>query len=138
MVHALDEAHRTLEPGAALIDLRPTACNRRVEIVSAGLRHVIGEIDSSKALPSYAAAEATVLAALAARQFRLEERAAFEQVIELDSPADLREYAAGLRRSRMPAQILPRAERMLARDPSASIELRRATTITRYRKLPAS
>ena len=135
MVHALSEARRVLKPGAALIDLRPAASNRRVELELAGARLYIGEIDSASTFADHVAADETLRLALAARHFQFEHRASFELLTDMDTPADLREFAAGLRRSVMPDFMLPRIERLMADDADdAVIRLRRDMVIARYRK----
>ena len=48
MVHALSEVRRVLRPGGSLIDLRPTARNRQVELELSEARLHIGEIDASE------------------------------------------------------------------------------------------
>ena len=132
MVHALSEARRALAMGGWIIDLRPTKRNRRIELDLAGNRQFIGEIDASATAPERDAADAVLRDAMAAGQLRLEHSALFEIITDCDSPDDLREYAEGFRRSRLPDDILPRLESMRM-DDDALIRIRREMTIARYR-----
>lgn len=135
MVHALKEAHRVLKPGGALIDLRPTRRNRRVELELPAARLYIGEIDSSHSCPDHVAADEALRLALAAGEFRLEHNESFEFVTDLDSPADLREYASSLRRSVTPKSLLRRVEDLTATETDDYIiRCRREMMIARYRR----
>jgi hypothetical protein len=42
MVHALTEAHRVLEPGGLLLDVRPSAVHRRIHHRRGGRRRLLG------------------------------------------------------------------------------------------------
>ena len=138
MVHALSEAHRVLKPGAILIDLRPAARNRRVELELAEARLHIGEIDSANTFADHVVADDTLRSALAAGQFQIEHRASFELLTDMDTAADLREYAAGLRRSKMPKTMLPQIEQLTAdAEGDYIIRSRRDMLIARYRKSPS-
>ena len=136
MVHALEEAHRVLKPGGALIDLRPGARNRLVELELDGATLNVGEIDSSHSYPDHEAADEALRQACAAGLLRAEHHARFEFVTDLDSAADFREYAATLRRSIAP-DWLPRRIETLTADLQGDwlIKARRAMTIARYRRL---
>ena len=137
MVHALSEVHRVLKPGATLIDLRPDTSNRRVELELAEARLYIGEIDSAITFADHVVADDTLRSAVAAGRFQFEHRASFEDVTDLDTLADLREFAATLRRSVMPASMIPQIERLTA-DEEADYVIRslRDMVIARYRKTP--
>ncbi len=132
MVHALHEARRTLQEGGALIDLRPSARNRRVELDLGQARLFIGEIDSSRAASDYLAADQAAQALVAAGKLQAEHDERFEIITELDTVADLREFAAGLRRGVMPAAMPGRIEE-LAAGVDYRIRLRREMLIARYR-----
>ncbi len=135
MVHALLEVERGLKSGGCLIDLRPAMRNRRVELELARARLYIGEIDSSPTFPDHVAADEALAAVVASGRFRLEHRAAFEYVSELDSAADLREYAASLRRSITPEAVLRRVEALTADEADDFvIRIRREMVIARYRR----
>ena len=136
MVHALEEAHRVLKPGGGLIDLRPSARNRLVELDLGGAALRLGEIDSSHSFPDHAAADEALRWACGAGRLRAEHHAQFEFVTDMDSAADFRQYAASLRRSIVPAWLLERVESFtadLAGD--CLIRARREMTIARYRRL---
>ena len=136
MVHALAEAHRVLKPGAMLIDLRPAARNRRVEVELAGARLHIGEIDSANTFADHVVADDTLRSVLAVGHFRMEHRASFVLLTDMDTPADLRQYAAGLRRSKMPPAMLPQIEQLTAdAEGDYIIRSRRDMLIARYRRL---
>lgn len=136
MVHALSEARRVLVPSGRLIDLRPTMRNRRVELDLAGATLFLGEIDSTCTFSDHVAANDALDAALSAGDIRLEHRAAFPYVTDLDSLADLREFEAGFRRSVMPESIFQQIAVFTA-DETADylIRIRRELQIARYRKL---
>lgn len=135
MVHALSEARRTLKAGGWLIDLRPTKRNRRIELDLPGGCLEIGEIDASATSPERDAADAALRDAVAARQWRARHSALFEIVIDCDSADDLREYARGFRRSRLPDSVLPRIEELTAQADDFLIRIRREMTIALYRRL---
>ena len=137
MVHALSEARRALRPGGRLIDLRPTMRNRRVELDLAGATLFLGEIDSSCTFSDHVAANASLDAALAAGDIRLEHKTAFAYVTDLDSLADLREFETGFRRSVMPESIYEQI-RLLTADETEDflIRVRREIMIARYRRMP--
>lgn len=134
MVHALSEARRALRPGGRLIDLRPTARNRQVELELARARIHVGEIDSRNSAPEKLIADEMLQAALDQGMFRLEHRAHFEYLTDLDTLDDLQEFAARLRRSVMPKEL---PERIAALTAGAAgdylIRIRRQMVIARLR-----
>ncbi len=136
MVHALEEARRALKPGGQLIDLRPSARNRRVELDLGGTRLRLGEIDSSHTFPDHAAADEALRQACAEGRLRAEHQARFELTTDMDSAADFREFAASLRRSIVPDWLLERVASVtadLADD--CLIRARREMVIARFRRL---
>ena len=135
MVHALSEVRRALKVGGWLIDLRPTKSNRRIELDMPGGCRTIGEIDASATSPERDAADAALRDAIAAGQLRAQHSALFEIVVDCDSAEDLREYAKGFRRSRMPDFVLPRIEELTANADDFLIRIRREMTIALYRRL---
>ena len=136
MVHALAEARRVLRAGGALIDLRPTARNRRVELELAGKTLAVGEIDSSNTADEKRLADEMLRVALDEGLFRAEHSALFEYVTDLDTLEDLQEFATRLRRSVMP-EGLPRRIAALAAGAGDDflIRIRREMLIGRYRPL---
>ena len=134
-MHALSEARRTLTEGGWLIDLRPTKSNRRIELDMPGGCRAIGEIDASATSLERDAADATLRDAIAAGQWRAGHSALFEIVVDCDNAQDLREYAKGFRRSRMPAFVLPRIEELTANADDFLIRIRREMLIARYRRI---
>ncbi len=136
MVHALTEARRVLLPGGRLIDLRPTARNRRVELDLPGATLFMGEIDSSSTFPDHAAANAALEATLSAGEFCLEHKTTFPIAHDLDTLADLREFKAGFRRSVMPESIFEQINAISADRPADFIiRIRREMLVARYLKL---
>ncbi len=136
MVHALAEARRVLKPGGRLIDLRPTTRNRSVELQLPEATLNVGEIDSSSTAPDHVKANEALDAALSAGEFRLEHQTTFHLLNDLDTPADLRDLKAGLRRSVMPESIFERIEALTADEGSDYlIQIRREMLIARYRRL---
>lgn len=137
MVHALSEAGRVLRPGGLLIDLRPTARNRRVELELAEARLHIGEIDSSNSAAEKRMADEALQATLERGLFRAEHQARFEFVTDLDTLEDLREFGTRLRRSVMP-EGLPRRIAALTAGGGEDylIRIRREMIIWRLRRLP--
>ena len=135
MVHALSEARRVLRPGGVMIDLRPTARNRQVELeLAEGPAH-IGEIDSSDSVAEKRMADEMLQAAVDERLFHAEHCEQFEYITDLDTLEDLREFAAGLRRSVMPEE-LPRRITALTVDEGVNYlsRIRREMLIARYRR----
>ncbi len=135
MVHALAEVRRILKVGGWLIDLRPTKRNRRIELDLPGGCVAVGEFDASATSPERDAADAALKRALAAQHFRAQHSALFEIVIDCDDVKDLRDYAKSLRRSCLPATVLPRIEAMTAHADETLIRIHREMTIALYRRL---
>lgn len=138
MVHALQETHRALRSGGTLIDLRPAIQNRTIELELAYARLHIGEIDSSATAADHQAADAALRGAVKRGLFQSEHDADFQLVIDMDSVDDLRGYAAGLRRSVLPDEVISRLEWLTAdENGDFIIRIRRQMTIARYRKTSA-
>ena len=138
MVHALREIHRTLRPDGTLIDLRPAIQNRAIELELSYARLHIGEIDSSATAADHQAADAALRAAVKQGLFRGEHDADFQLIIDMDSVDDLRAYAAALRRSVLPSEVISRLEWLTAdENGDFIIRIRRQMTIARYRKTSA-
>ena len=135
MVHALRETRRVLRSGGSLIDLRPAAINRRVEVEIQGARVFVGEIDASHTFADHLAADDALRQCAAAGLFRQEHDAAFIFHSALDTAADLREYASGLRRSVVPESLLRRVDDLTGDDSDSSIHIMRHMVIARYRRL---
>lgn len=135
MVHALQEIHRVLKVGGSLIDLRPAISNRTVEIELPYARLHVGEIDSVVTIPDHLAADRALQNQIAEGQLRAEYQESFELVTELDTLADLLEYAASLRQSVLPEAVLQRVEAIIADETEDfSIRTRREMVIARYRR----
>ncbi len=136
MVHALDEVHRVLAPGGALIDMRPTTRNRTVEVVLGGAWLRAGEIDAAASNADRVAADQALDGALEAGLFHAEHKETFFYISEMDSLADLRDFAASLRRTALPAEVMARVAGLVA-DLSGdySIRIAREIVIARYRSL---
>jgi len=83
MVHALHEARRVLKPDGWLIDLRPMAIHRRVEIWRAGIHQQIGVMREK--FDGDLAADAAVAHVLGEGSFRLEKRLKFNCNRSMDS-----------------------------------------------------
>lgn len=136
MVHALDEVHRVLALGGSLIDMRPSTRNRSVEVVLGAARLRAGEIDAAASNADRVAADRALDAALKAGLFRVEHRESFSYVSEMDSLADLRDFAASLRRTALPAKVMERVEGLVADlSEDYSIRIPREIVIARYRSL---
>ncbi len=134
MVHALQEIHRVLKMGGSLIDLRPAISNRTVEIELSYARLHVGEIDSVVTIPDHLAADRALQDQIAKGLLRAEYQESFELVTELDTLADLLEYAASLRQSVLPEAVLQRVEAIIADETEDfSIRTRREMVIARYR-----
>lgn len=135
MVHALTEARRVLQPGGLLIDLRPAASNRPVELELPSARLYIGEIDASATFPDHHAADEALRKAIAAGHWMEEHSARFEVVTDMDTVKDLRSFAANLRRTVMPDWLPGQVERLVAGERSEYlIRTRREMVIARYRR----
>ena len=134
MVHALQEIHRVLKVGGSLIDLRPAISNRTVEIELSYARLHVGEIDSVVTIPDHLAADRALKNQIALGLFRAEYEENFELVTELDTLADLQEYAASLRQSVLPEAVLQRVAAIISDETEDfSIRTRREMVIARYR-----
>ena len=134
MVHALSEVRRTLKPGGWLIDLRPTKRNRRIQLEMAGRCQTVGELDASATAPERDAADAALRTAIADGQWRARHCARFEIIVDLDTPADLREHVKSLRRSRLPDDVLPRLETLMA-SREGLIRIYREMQIASYERI---
>lgn len=134
-MHALSEARRVLRPDGLMIDLRPTARNRQVELELAQTRLFIGEIDSSHTASGKILAEETMRLEQAQRMFSLEHRTQFEYLTDLDTLEDLHAFAADMRRSVMPAEMPARIAALVADiGEDFRIRIRREMMIARYRR----
>ena len=135
MVHALEETHRVLRAGGGLIDLRPASSNRTVELELAAARLHIGEIDSSATFADHRAADAALDRFLRSGQLRVEHTTQFQVTTDLDTVADLRAFAATLRRSFLGEELFQRIESLIADEgEDYIIHTRREMTIKRYRR----
>ncbi len=138
MVHTLQEVHRVLKAAGTLIDLRPTAQNRTVELELSYARLNLGEIDSSSRITGCQAADDALRGAVNQGLFRGEHDANFQLITDLDTAADLRAYAATWRRSILPQEIVKRLEALTAHEnEDFIIRIRRGMLIARYRKMSA-
>ena len=135
MVHALRETHRALRPGGTVIDLRPASENRSVELELPGARLHVGEIDYSRTFADHAAADAALRRLIDQGFFAAEHDASFQVITELDSLDDLREFAGGLRKSVLPAEVPRRIAALIADERDYRIRTGREMSIARYRRL---
>src|SRR5688572_906853 len=78
MVHALQEACRTLKVDAMLIDLRPLVCNPPIEVVTSEAAVEVASIDDSSMTADSEAADRAIQSALAAGWFVLRHHRALE------------------------------------------------------------
>lgn len=136
MVHALEETQRVLRPGGKIIDLRPTTRQRVVEVVLGRTRLQVGEIDAAASNAGRVAADRALDAAQRAGLLRLEHKETFWYMNEMDSLADLRDFAKSLRRTTLPAAVMDRVQRLVADEgDDYSIRIPREIAIARYRSL---
>ncbi len=116
MVHALREAHRVLEPGGLLIDLRPAAVHRRIGLGTGRRWRLVGVMRET--VEEDRAADRAVARVLREGLFRSEGRARFELDRVMDGMADFREWLIGFRNDRRlleaNAWLVRRLERALA------------------------
>lgn len=135
MVRALSEAHRALKPGGSLIDLRPMARNRRVELELPDARLFIGEIDSSDTFPDHESADQALDAAIDVGDFQIEHKTIFDVVTDFDTVNDLETFVASARRTVMPDSILARIEALIKdQHEDCIIRTQREMLIARYRR----
>ena len=135
MVHALREILRVLRLGGSLIDLRPAAKHRQVELELASARLNVGEIDSSATFADHVAADAALEVVLGEGHLRKEHQETFLYISDLDSVADLRRFAATLRRSILPQAVLNRIEGItVSETEDYRIRIRREISISRFRR----
>lgn len=136
MVHALEETQRVLRPAGKIIDLRPTTRQRVVEVVLGATRLQVGEIDAAASNAGRVAADRALRAAQNACLLRLEHKETFWYMNEMDSLADLRDFAASLQRTTLPAAVMERVQRLVADEgDDYSIRIPREIAIARYRSL---
>ena len=134
MVHALEETHRVLKSGGSLVDLRPASSNRTVELELAHARLYIGEIDSSQTFADHHVADAALQGLLDQGLLAAVHEANFQVITDLESIEDLREFAATLRRTILPDELLKRIETLIAdEEEDYIIRTRREMVIARYR-----
>ena len=119
-----------------MIDLRPTARNRRVELELPDARLYIGEIDYSDTFPDHVSADQALDAAIARGDFQIEHRTTFDVATDFDTVDDLRTFAASARRSVMPDSIPARIEALTeAERGDFIIRTWREMVIARYRRM---
>lgn len=136
MVHALEETQRVLRPAGKIIDLRPTTRKRVVEVALGATRLQVGEIDAAASNAGRVAADQALGAAQNAGLLCLEHKETFWYMNEMDSLADLRDFAASLRRTTLPAAVMERVQRLVADEgDDYSIRIPREIAIARYRSL---
>ena len=134
MVHALEETQRVLKNGGSFIDLRPATKNRTVALELSSTQLHIGEIDSSSTFSDHIAADTALKRLMEQGLIVLEHDAVFEVTTDLDSVEDLREFAATLRRTILPDELLKRIETLIAdEEEDYIIRTRREMVIARYR-----
>ncbi len=136
MVHALHEIHRVLKPNGTLIDLRPAIGNRAVEVdLSYAILHA-GEVDSTRTIADKEMADNMIAQVTSDGFFTLDHEERFDTVTDLDTLADLIEYAKSFKNSVLPDGVVQQVE-SLTRDEEPdtySIHIRRPMHIARYRK----
>ena len=135
MVNALREAHRVLETGGVVLDVRPIPTQFTLEAIAAGHATPVGEMDSYGALDDDQAADAAVARAVADGWFTMEQRVEFAFEIHWDTTADMRAHMEAGQRMRL---IRPTFDEVEARRRalSATLHCTRTKLCAVYRKVP--
>ncbi len=136
MVHALQEAHRVLKPGGALIDLRPAPAHRRLGIGTGRAWRFVGELH--EILDDDYAASAAVDRMVSEGYLQPEKRLVFQLdrvmdnlqevrdfIDEFDQRRDLPPHTALLERLQRRYERAPRSAKLAVRGPMHLAVLRK-------------
>lgn len=136
MVHALEEIHRTLKPGALVLDLRPYLPFGPLELVQGRDVTVLGRLDEAEFDPGDPAADVALGEAFRRGLFALETADSFRYFAYWDTVEELREYLAGWSETtRVPRRLAGEAGRALRRAAKlARLRLQSYMVVNRLRR----
>ena len=138
MVHALAECWRVLRVGGRLIDLRPYASGRTVEIVSQDTRILVGQLDDKLGTSDDTASDIAVSEAVRRHWFEKENEEFFEYAYYWDTVQKMKAFIEEewCNSVSVPDNVLSDAHRLIQlTDKQAQIRVRRTMLIASYRKL---
>lgn len=138
MVHALAESWRVLKVGGRLIDLRPYASGRPVEIVSRDTQMLAGPLDDEIGLSVDIASDNAVLEAVQRGWFEKENEGSFEYAYYWHSVDEMNEFiqAKWCNSATVPDSVMSEARRLVQLTAEqVQVRIRRTMLITSYRKL---
>lgn len=135
MVHALEEIHRTLRPGALLVDLRPYHPYRPLELIDEGVVRELGRMEEGDGSLD-AASDAALSEVFQRGLFALESVGSFYRCSYWDTAEELREYVEeNFETTRLPRRLAGEARRAIrAAGRSARLRLQAYIVVTRLRK----
>lgn len=136
MVDALTEVHRTLIPGAPLLDVRPFLPFAPLELARAARITVLGRLEEAEFDPGDSAADEALAEVFRRGLFSLESTDSFWYANYWDSVAELREYLKDWTDvARLPRRLAGEARRALRASPGARLLLRSYIVVNRLRKI---
>lgn len=136
MVDALTEIHRTLRPGAWLLDLRPFLPFGPLELVLDHTVSVLGRLDETRYDESDVAADEALAEVFRRRLFSLEAADSFWYAAYWDTVPELREYLTDwAETARLSRRLAGTARRALRDTPGSRLRLRTYMVVNRLRKV---
>ncbi len=135
MVDALTEIHRTLRPGASLLDLRPFLPFGPLELVLDHSVSVLGRLDETKYDEADVAADEALAEVFRRNLFTLEATDSFWYAAYWDTIPELREYLKDWAETAHLSRRLAGIARRALRDATGSrLRLRTYMVVNRLRK----
>lgn len=136
MVHALEEIHRTLKPGALLLDLRPYHPYRPLELVDPRSVRELGRMEEGDGSLD-AASDAALGEVFQRRLFALESVGSFYRCSYWDTAEELREYVEeNFETTRLPRRLAREARRALrSTGKGARLRLQAYIVVNRLRRI---
>lgn len=137
MVHALEEIHRTLKPGALLLDLRPYHPYRPLELVAERGVQELGRMKESEDRLDDASSDDALGQVFHRGLFALESVDSFHRCSYWDTAEELRQYVdENFETTRLPRRLAGEARRALrTAGKGARLRLQTYMVVNRLRRV---